>query len=149
MKTQTKLVSIDYPTTGFVYRAHESLDTVMSLHLVDAPLGCVPSFDTRTGEEISVPAPYVVPEPGDHPTYILHWIKIGSSELIVFFDRGASLNLIQGSIAEREGLHKISSRPGKLKVGGGMEIDTVYGVYKVHLGPTDSGGNLQGASGID
>ena len=79
-----------------------------------------------------------VPEPGDHPTYILQWIKIGSSELIVFFDRGASLNLIQGSIAEREGLHRISSSPGKLRVGGGMEIDTVYGIYKVHLGPTDS-----------
>ena len=85
MQTQTRMVSIAYPPAGFVYRAHESLDTVMSLHLVDDPLSSIPSFDTRTGEEISVPAPYVVPEPGDHPTYILQWIRIGSSELIVFF----------------------------------------------------------------
>ena len=70
MKTQTKLVSIDYPAAGFIYRAHESLDAIKSLHLVEDPLSCIPSFDTRTGEEISIPAPYVVPEPGDHPTYI-------------------------------------------------------------------------------
>ena len=62
----------------------------------------------------------MVPEPEDHPTYILQWIRIGSSKLIVFFDRGASLNLIQGSIAEKEGLHRISRNPGKLRVGGGM-----------------------------
>ena len=37
----------------------------------------------------------------------------------------------------------VSSSPGKLRVGGGMEIDTVYGVYKVHLGPTDSGEYLE------
>ena len=53
------------------------------------------------------------------------------------------MSLIQGSIAEREGLHRISSNPGKLRVGSGMEIDTVYGIYKVHLGPTDSGEYLE------
>ena len=63
MKTQTKLVSIDYPAAGFVYRAYESLSAIKSLHLVDDPVSCVPSFDTRIGEEISVPASYVVLEP--------------------------------------------------------------------------------------
>ena len=91
----------------------------------------------------------MVPEPVDHPTYILQWIRIGGSDLLIFYDRGASLNLIQGCIAEKEGLHRVSSNPGKLRVGGGMEIDTVYGIYKVLLGPTDSGEYLQGTSGID
>ena len=71
----------------------------------------------------------MVPEPLDHPTNILQWIWVGGSDLLVFFDRGASLNLIQGSIAEKKGLHKVSNSPGKLRVGGGVEIDMVYGVY--------------------
>ena len=71
MKIRTELVSIDYPVPGLINRAHESLSGVRSFHLVDDPPGFVPSFDTRTGEEISVPAPYVVPEPENHPTYIL------------------------------------------------------------------------------
>ena len=54
---------------------------------------------------------------------------------MVFYDHSASLNLIQGSIAEKEGLSVVSSNPGKLRVGGCMEIDTGYGVYKVSLGP--------------
>ena len=104
MKTKTELVGVSYPAAGSMFRAHEPLDPVLALEPVGACSSCVPSFDTRTGEEICVPAPCVVPEPGEHPTYILQWIRIGSSELIVFFDRGASLNLIQGSIAEKEGL---------------------------------------------
>ena len=50
MRIQTKLVSIDYPAAGLIYRAHESLDAMRSLHLVDDPSGCIPSFDTRTGD---------------------------------------------------------------------------------------------------
>ena len=65
MKIQTKLVSIDYPAAGFIYRAHESLEAIKSLHLVDDPSSCIPSFDTCTGEEISVPASCVVLEPTD------------------------------------------------------------------------------------
>ena len=97
--------------------------------------GSVPAFDTRTGEEVSVPTTSIVPGPIDHPTYILQWIKLGSSELLVFFYRGASCNLIQGEIAEKEGLPVFSSSPGKLRVRGGLEIDTVHRVYKVCLGP--------------
>ena len=54
---------------------------------------------------------------------------------MVFYDQGAWLNLIQGDIAECEGLPLVCDSPEKLQVGGGLEIDTVYGVYKVSLGP--------------
>ena len=94
------------------------------------------SFDTRTGEEVLVPASCVVPEPVHHPTNILQWIRIGSSDVLVFFNRGGSLNLIQGDIAEREGLSLVSNSPGKLRVGRGMEIHMVYGIYRVPLRPT-------------
>ena len=36
MRTKTDLVGVKYPATGFVYRAHESLDPVMPLDLEDA-----------------------------------------------------------------------------------------------------------------
>ena len=81
--------------------------------------------------------------PVDHPTYILQWIRLGSSEILVFYDRGASVNLIQGEIAEREGLPVVCSIPGKVRVGGGLEIDTVYGVYRVSLGPNEEGEYLE------
>ena len=99
----------------------------------------IPTFDTQTGKEVSVPVESIVPAPVDHPTYILQWIQISSSPVMVFYDRGASLNLIQGDIAEHEGLPLVCDSPGKLRVGGGLEIDTVYVVYKVSLGPSTAG----------
>ena len=90
----------------------------------------MPSFDTRTGKEVFVPVSNVVPEHVNHPTYILQWIRVGSSDILMIYDHGASLNSIQGSIAEKEGLPLVSSNLGKLRMGGGVEIDTVYGVYK-------------------
>ena len=33
----------------------------------------------------------------------------------------------------------VCGSPGKLRVGGGLEIDTVYGIYKVSLGPSTTG----------
>ena len=56
MRIQPELVNIDYLAPGFVYRAHESISGVNALHLVDDLPGSIPSFDTRTGEEVSVPA---------------------------------------------------------------------------------------------
>ena len=93
----------------------------------------IPTFNTRTREKVSVPLGSVVPAPVDHPTYILQWIRIGCSPVMVLYNRGASLNLIQGDVAECEGLPLVCDSPGKLRVGGGLEIDTVYGVYKVSL----------------
>ena len=58
---------------------------------------------------------------------------------MVFYDRRASINLVQGDIAERKGLPVITRSPGKLRVGGGLELDTVYGIYKVSLGPNADG----------
>lgn len=46
--------------------------------------GSVPTFDTRTGKEVSVPAESIIPGPVDHPPYILQWIRLGSSEVWYF-----------------------------------------------------------------
>lgn len=129
------MIRVEHPQEKSAYRAQglEDRDGVLQTPTtVDGP---IPSFDTRTGKEVLVPAIFVVPEPVDHPTYILQWIRVGSSDVLVFYDCSMLLNLIQGSIADREGLPVVNSGPGKLPVGGGMEIDTVYRIYKVSLGP--------------
>ena len=122
-----------------VYRAQAVKEEDEAFQISGTNEGTIPAFNTRTGEEVSVPTDSIVPAPVDHPTYILQWIRIGSSPVLVFYDRGASLNLIQGDIAEREGLPLVCDSPGKLRVAGGLEIDTVYGVYKVSLGPNTDG----------
>ena len=49
-------------------------------------------------------------------------IKIGNSEVLNFFDRGANIHIIDGSLAEREGLQKVSSNPTNLTVLGGRKV---------------------------
>ncbi len=39
---------------------------------------------------------------------LMQTIKIGSSEALVFFDRGANIHIIDGLLAEKEGLQKAS-----------------------------------------
>ena len=116
--------------TGTIYQAHEHRDGEELMENLSQRV--VPSFDTSTGEEVSVPAGSVVPAPEEHPMYFLQWIRIGGSEILLFFYKGAD-------IAEREVFPIVSRNPGKLRVGGGLEIDTVFGVYKVSLGPSITG----------
>ena len=120
-------INVAHPKIS-AYRAELTKEEEGLFQVSPTASGSVPAFDSRTGEEVSVSTTSIVPGPVDHPTYILQWIKLGSSELLVFFDPGASCNLIQGEIAEKEGLPVVSSSPGKLRVRGGLEIDTVYGV---------------------
>ena len=63
-------------------------------------------------------------------------LKIGSSEVLTFFDSGANVNLIDGDIAIRENLPCITNKPTSLSVVGGNQIRTEYGQYQFSLGPT-------------
>ena len=93
---KAEMISVCRPVDVSVYRAEEKGRAKDLLSLV-------PSFDTTEG--VFVPVSSVVPGPVDHTTYILQWIRVGSSEIFVFYDRGPSINLIQGSIVEKEGIN--------------------------------------------
>ena len=45
--------------------------------------------------------------------------KIGQSEALTFFDRGSNIHSIDGSLAEKKGLQRVSSTPTSLNVLGG------------------------------
>ena len=96
-----------------------------------------PSINSMTGNKVDLHPSTIVPEIKEHSAYLMQTIKIGNSECLIFFDRGANTNLIKGEIAVQENLQVISKKPTNLTVVGGTSIRTEYGTYRFALGPTD------------
>ena len=71
MRVKPEFINVSYPPESSVYRAHGSVDGLRPLPKVDLEEGAVPSFNTRTGQELTVPVSLIVPEPVEHPTYTL------------------------------------------------------------------------------
>ena len=97
-----------------------------------------PVIHTQTGQTKGYNEVVIIPEITEHAAYLMQTIKIGNSEILVFFYRGANVNLISGELAETEGLTKSSLKPTRLTVVGGNSIRTQYGQYKFCLGPTNN-----------
>jgi len=98
-----------------------------------------PIIHSRTGEKINMDHNTVIAESKEHCCYLMQTLKIGSSDVLVFYDSGANTNLISGEVAARESLQQITSKPTKLTVVGGGTINTEYGAYRFALGPTIAG----------
>ena len=80
----------------------------------------------------------VIPEVLEQSCYLMQTIKIGGSEVLVFFDRGANVHIIDGLLAEKEGLQKVSNTPNALTVVGGDKIYSDHGTFRFNLGPGDN-----------
>ena len=52
----------------------------------------------------------------------MQWLRIGETNQLIFFDRGANAHLVQGKMAVAAGLEIISSRPTSLTVVGGGNL---------------------------
>ena len=98
-----------------------------------------PSVDSETGRICMVNPEKIIPEVGEHSCYLMQTIKIGSSEALIFFDRGANIHIIDGELAKREGLQKVSSVPTNLTVVGGNKVRSNHGTFRFNLGPGDKG----------
>ena len=88
-----------------------------------------PSIDTRTGQEVSPEVSNIIPESKEHSIYILQILRVGSTDVLTFFDSGAKMNLIDGQVAVKENLQLISPKPTSLTVVGGGTVQTTYGSY--------------------
>ena len=97
-----------------------------------------PSVHTQTGEIVQIPNSDIIPEITEHAHYLMQTLKIGSSEVLTFFDRGANVNLIDGELAVLERLKRTSEKSSTLKVVGGGLVQTDYGNFSFNLGPTES-----------
>ena len=98
-----------------------------------------PSVDLETGRISSVNPEKIIPEVAEHSCYLMQTIKIGNSEALIFFDRGANIHIIDGELAEREGLQKVSSTPTNLTVVGGNKVRLNQGTFRFNPGPGDRG----------
>ena len=98
-----------------------------------------PSIDSETGESIKIPSESIIPEVLEHSCYLMQTIKIRNSKVLVFFDHGANIHIIDGSLAEKEGLQRVSSNPTCLTVVGGNRVKSNHGTFRFNLGPGDNG----------
>ena len=103
---------------------------------IDKP---APTIDSETGRNLQVPSDLIIPEVSEHSCYLMQTVKIGSTEALVFFDRGANIHIIDGSLAEKEGLQRVSNTPTSLTVVGGNKIRSNHGTFRFNLGPGDRG----------
>ena len=88
-----------------------------------------PTFDSELGVEVDTATVTIIPEVLEHAFYLMQWLKIGGSNQLIFFDRGANAHLVQGKMAVAAGFEVTSSGPTSLKVVGGGNLKTEYGGY--------------------
>ena len=96
-----------------------------------------PCIDSQSGARRFPGKKHVIPESKEHAFYLMQTLKIGSSEVLTFFDGGANSNLISGDVAIKERLEKTSEKETTIKTIGGGSICTRYGNYRFSLGPTE------------
>ena len=49
----------------------------------------------------------IIQEVAEHSCYLMQTVRIGKSEALILFDRGANIHIIDGFMAEREGLQSV------------------------------------------
>ena len=54
----------------------------------------------------------------------MQWLRIGGTNHLIFFDKGANAHLVQGKMAVATGFEITSSRPTSLTVVGGGSLKT-------------------------
>lgn len=93
-------------------------------------------YDTRDGSirPTSQVDTIVTPSKEDS-CFIMQQLRIGGEEVLTFFDSGANVNLVEGSLAERVGFTVLDDRCVSIGVAGGSRIWTEYGLYACILGP--------------
>ena len=96
---------------------------------------CTPTFDSELGIEVDTATVVIVPEVPEHSFYLMQWLRIGETNQLIMFDRGASVHLVQVKMAAASQFEIISFRPTSLVIVGGGNLQTEHGSYQFNLGP--------------
>lgn len=97
----------------------------------------VPAFDTATGAD-STPR-QVRTESQEDSVYIFQTILVGNRPALVFYDSGATGNLVRGSFAEAAGFKVLDQKSQLVGALANTTMWTGYGIYSAMLGDEDSG----------
>lgn len=98
----------------------------------------VPVFDTVSGS--SGCSPKIVREESTEDTvYIFQVINVGGQSALVFYDSGATGNLVRGAFAESAGFKVLNSQSQLVGALGSTTLWTKYGTYSAMLGDELSG----------
>ena len=107
------------------------------------PSTSTPKFDSELGIEIDTATITVIPEITEHSFYLMQWLRIGGTNPLIFFDRGANAYLVQGKMAVAAGFEITSSNPTSLTVVGEGNLKTEYRSYRFNLGPGAGGSTMK------
>ena len=58
------------------------------------PCTGTPTFDSQLGVEVDTSTVTIIPEIPEHSFYFLQWLRIGGTNHLIFFDRGANAHLV-------------------------------------------------------
>ena len=95
-------------------------------------------FETCSGQKVDVESP-AAHAPSHDACLLLQIVRIGTTQCLLMFDRGANINLIDGEMAEREDLCVLSQEPTRINVAGGSNLSSEYGKYLLTLGSPEFG----------
>ena len=102
------------------------------------PKSPVLTFDTSSGSQVSKPDALKFSSREDS-VYIFQTLKVKDSEILCFYDSGASGPLIKGELAEKLGLKVVDPRSQLIGALGNSSMYTEYGLYTTRLGPDQNG----------
>ena len=98
------------------------------------------TYNTRDGSthQISPNVPIIMPSK-EESFFIMQHLRIGAEDVLTFYDSGANVHLVEGSLAERVGFTVLDDKCVSIGVVGGGRIWTEYGQYACVLGPDANG----------
>ena len=94
------------------------------------------TYDTRDGTTHPIqPQNDIVAPSKEQPFFIMQQLRIAGEDVLTFYDSGANIHLVEGSLAERVGFTVLDDRCVSIGVVGGGQVWTEYGQYACILGP--------------
>ena len=81
----------------------------------------------------------IVRENSGPSALLSQWINVGGEPYLLFFDTGASNNIISKSLALNPGVEFINADSLVVTGVGGAEVPSTLGTYRISLGPTKDG----------
>ena len=101
-------------------------------------MSCTPRqvYDTRDGSTRWIqPHDKIVTPSKEQPFFVMQQLQIGGEDVLTFYDSGANVHLVEGSLAERVGFTVVDNKCVSIGVVGGGQVWSEYGQYACALGP--------------